>query len=225
MSEWWEYDAWPSATGEWVGGPKRGPSPYDHMDHHVDLGAGRLPKGRIGIDRYPAPGVAVLADLDRLEVYATPIEPGGEPVELAEPIVGLLPFPDSSIKSIISHHAMEHIGDGFLPLMDEVYRVLEPGGIFRVITPLFPSWSAACDPDHRRYFLADIDGRSTWDVFCGTPGPDDDPQSCWLASFSVPYTKARFEKVDQDMTPPVPVLDQWTSRDDRELRVALRAVK
>lgn len=251
MTEWFDYDAWPSRAGEWEGGPVRGANPYDQIDFHVDLGCGRLPKGRIGVDRYPAPGVAVVADLDRLETYAIPPEPGREGWE-AHPdggvqfhhrrdfvnqgrplryypgsqhyavVMGRLPFPDSSIESIISHHFFEHVGDGFIPLVDEIYRVLKPDGILRAITPLFPSWSAVSDPDHKRYFMASDDA-CTWDPFCGTPG--DDPGSCWLASFSVPYTQARFERVDLAYTPPVPALDQWTPRDARELRVALRAVK
>lgn len=198
----WQYDAWPSRAGEWEGGPLRGPSEWDHLDFHVDLGCGRLPKGRIGVDRFEAPGVDVVMNLDDPDLC--------------------LPFPDSSIESIISHHFFEHVGDGFIPLVDEIYRVLVPGGILRAITPLFPSWSAVSDPDHRRYFLAD-DGHSTWDVFCGTPG--DGPENCWLSSFSVPYTQARFEKVHQDFTPPVLAEHRWTAHDARELRVALRAVK
>ena len=47
-----------------------------------------------------------------------------------------------------------------------------------------------------------------------------------MEDFAVPYTRARFEKVDQDITvraesPAV----WWTPADARELRVALKAVK
>lgn len=247
--DWWDYDGWPSRAGEWEGGPARGGSEFDNIDFHVDLGCGRLPKARIGIDRYPAPGVAVVADLEELRTFGVPLAPGvegwrtnGERLILDNPgqisygyLPGdewmdlqagrrMLPFPDSSIKSIISHHFFEHVGPGFIPLVDEIYRVLEPGGILRAITPLFPSWSAVSDPDHKRYFMADPEsGACTWDVFCGTPG--DTPSNCWLSSFSVPYTKARFEKVDQDMTAPPPLEARWTAADARELRVALRAMK
>lgn len=253
--EWWDYNGWPSRAGEWEGGPARGTNQYDQIDFHLDLGCGRLPKGRIGVDRYPAPGVAVVADLDSLRTFAIPPEAGvegwapdpatggfichhhrdfvngGKPLryqpgsELYSVEQGRLPFPDSSIESVISHHFFEHVGAGFIPLVDEIYRVLKPDGILRAITPLFPSWSAVSDPDHKRYFMADESGSNTWDTFCGTPGADDDSSSCWLASFSVPYTKARFERLHVDFTPTVPALDQWTSRDSRELRVALRAVK
>lgn len=134
-----------------------------------------------------------------------------------------LPFEDSSIESIISHHAFEHIGPGFIPLVDEIYRVLVPGGVLRAITPLFPSWNAVSDPDHKRYFMASPNQHgevvTTWDAFCGTP------DNCWSESFSVPYARARFEKVDADYSPPVAPDLAWTPWDARELRVALRAVK
>jgi SAM-dependent methyltransferase len=201
------------------------------MDPHLDIGCGTVKKGRIGIDRYPAPGVNVVMDLNTLGVGAIANEPNQDAVEYDNGPAWAggdelstargLPFPDSSIESAISHHALEHIGDGFIPLMDEVYRVLKPGGVFRIIVPLFPSYSAVSDPDHRRYFM-----EGTFDAFCGHLGDDNNPTGCWLDSFSVPYTKARFERVHQDMT--APTMDpakQWTPDDVRELRVALRAVK
>lgn len=181
----------------------RSDSEWDALDFDLDLGCGKLKKGRIGIDRYPAPGVDIVMDLDRADVR--------------------LPIPDSSIASIISHHALEHVTN-LIPLVDECYRVLEPGGILRAITPLFPSWNAVSDPDHKRMFLADLEGGpGTWDSFSGTPG--DTPQNCWMGSFAVPYTRARFERVDQVAQPRVGSSEWWTPRDVRELRVALKAMK
>lgn len=234
----WEYDEWPSGEPYEWGGAARGSSPYDCLDFHVDLGCGKVKKGRIGVDRYPAPGVNVVMDLNTGLVYGMPLEAGQEARPLGGPHHAsrfaphrpeedwhpghVLPFLDSSIESIISHHALEHIGDGFIPLIDDIYRVLKPGAIFRAIVPLFPSTAAVQDPDHKRFFMAHDGGFSTFDSFCGTPG--DEPNNCWLASFSVPYTKARFEKVHQDMT----ALDYqtlWSQDDARELRVALKAIK
>lgn len=126
-----------------------------------------------------------------------------------------LPFEDGSIESIVSHHCLEHIGAGFLPLIEEVYRVLKPGGIFRAITPLFPSRAAVDDPTHVRYFT-----ETTW-LFCGgKPG-----ETHWMESFSVPYTTARFEMVHQDVTAMLPPESRWTDVDAREIRVALKANK
>jgi SAM-dependent methyltransferase len=213
-----DYDLWPSRKDvDWGPGAARGDSEWDTIDFHVDLGCGTKPKARIGVDRYAAPGVAVIADLDCFcgaTVYSIAERPGEDAPKGSDGLSYGLPFGTSAIKSIVSHHFFEHVGDGFIPLIDEVYRVLEPGGVLRAITPLFPSTAAVADPDHRRYFMA-----STWDAFCGTPAYH------WHEDFSVPYSAARFECVDVDTTPPSPIEEWWGPRDYREIRVALKAVK
>lgn len=189
----WKYDDLPSEEPYHWGQASRGHSPYDNLDFHVDLGCGRLKKARFGIDRFADPGVNWVQDLEKNPQ---------------------LPFPDNSIKSIISHHFLEHLFAGFLPLMDECHRVLEPGGIFRIIVPLFPSYAAISDPDHKRYFCIE-----SFDVFCGAPDG-----SHWMESFSTPYTKCRFEKVEEDYTARNMDPSTWymPGQDAREMRVALR---
>lgn len=221
----WRYESWPSGEPYNWGGAARGTNQYASTDFHVDLGCGTVKKGRIGVDRYAAKGVNVIMDLDKGRVFGVAVEPGADAEHQSFHEDGLeefwgLPFEDGSIESIISHHCFEHIGDGFLPLIDNIYRVLKPGGLFYAITPLFPSSSAVADPDHRRYFLED-----TWTAFYGHTGSADNPTGSWLDSFSVPYTSARFKELDKDMSPPTPVADQWTTRDAREIRVAMEAVK
>ena len=216
------YDDWPSGAPYDWGGATRGGSVHDTLDFHVDLGCGTVKKGRIGVDRFPAPGVNVVCDLERLETYAVADAPGqdAQPAPDAAPLArGALPFADGSIRSIVTHHCLEHIGAGLVALMDECWRVLAADAPLRIIVPLFPSWSAVVDPDHRRFFVAD-EHKSTFDYFCGST------DHCWMEDFAVPYTRARFEKVDQDLTarPPSPQ-DWWTPADARELRVTLRAVK
>jgi SAM-dependent methyltransferase len=225
----WSFDAWPAIEPLWYEGAAR-QEPWDTMEYHLDLGCGTLKKGRIGIDHYAAPGVNIVMDLDEGWVHSLAKAPG----EDAPPPEVLthswrttllrcgrgLPFKDSTIESVITHHCLEHVGEGFIPLMDDIYRVLKPDGILRVIVPLFPSRTAVEDPDHRRYFM---DG--TFESFCGHLGSDDNPTGCWLDSFSVPYTRARFHMLDKDITPPVPAEERWGPNDARELRVALQAVK
>lgn len=219
---WWHYENLPSGEPYDWGQAARSDSPWDNIDFHLDLGCGALPKGRLGIDRYEAPGVGLLIDLERMYTAGWP---SGDPLrerthrlflardeEVGEMCHLGLPFPDNSIESIISHHCLEHIGEGFIPLMDECHRILKPGGVMRIIVPLFPSRTAVEDPDHKRYFM-----EGSFEAFCGAPDG-----SHWHESFAVPYTSCRFEKVDQDMTAPVPPGHEWGPDDAREMRVALR---
>lgn len=227
---WWAYDQLESSAPYDWHPAARGDSKFDKIDFHLDLGCGTLKKGRLGIDRYWSPGVDLAINFETLQPADLGERFGPEGRECSEKTKGLyqtltppgskdfynppgcLPFPDDSIESIISHHMMEHLGDGFVPLMDECHRVLKPGGILRIITPLFPSASAVADPDHRRYFMS-----GTFETFCGAPDG-----SHWMESFSVPYTSCRFEMVDKDMTGPAAHHLQWTDQDAREIRVALR---
>lgn len=192
----WSYEAWPQQDPIWHPGASR-INPDDQIEYHVDLGCGTLKKGRIGIDRYYAPGVNIAMNLD---------------------VDFILPFADNSIEHVISHHFFEHVGDGFIELMDEIYRVLKPGGHLRAITPLFPSTAAVSDPDHKRYFMAESEEISTWNSFVGDPDG-----TFWTESFSVPYTKARFMKTSQESTPRLSDPQEWWgNKDHRELRVTLK---
>lgn len=217
--DFWAYENWPSGEPYVWEPASRGSTRYDLMDYHVDLGCGTIKKGRIGIDRFAAPGVNIVMNLDFASSDVTqtliPAAPGEDASEVSFEQVKL-PFPESSIESIISHHFFEHVGDGFVRLIDECYRVLKPGGILRAITPLFPSRTAVEDPDHKRYFM-----EGTWETFCGTPGPG----GSWYESFSVPYMRARFTMLHHEATPPLPLEKQWGPEDARELRVALQANK
>jgi SAM-dependent methyltransferase len=229
MLDWWKYDNLESGAPYDWSPAGRGDHEYDGLDFHLDLGAGTLPKGRLGIDRHPAPGVGLVIDLNTM----TPLEDRAtqdlyEEAVLQGHLPGLagLPFPNDSIESIVSHHCLEHIGEGFVALMDECHRILKPGGIFRIIVPLFPSKAAVEDPDHKRYFMEE-----TFETFCGAPDGKH-----WHESFSVPYTSCRFELIHKDMTAGVKPRDswgdpevegiepdeQWGPKDVREIRVALR---
>lgn len=214
LKDWWRYPNLPSGEPYDWGGASRGDAVWDNLDFHLDLGCGRVKKGRLGIDRHPDPGVDLVVDLENLHIEAEDNDPEKVAALYEASMVanGRMPFPGNSIESVISHHCLEHIGDGFIRLVDEIHRILIPGGIFRAITPLFPSRIAVEDPDHRRYFM-----EGTWETFGGTGEGDH-----WHESFSTPYTRSRFEIMDTDFTPPVPLIEAWSETDARELRVALR---
>lgn len=73
----------------------------------------------------------------------------------------LLTFPwrfakDNSVSEVFSSHWLEHIphGDGYhdpmFEVMDEIFRILKPGGIARFVTPYYTSVRAFQDPTHLR---------------------------------------------------------------------------
>lgn len=243
LKSWWVYDQLESGHPyDWHPGA-RGDKPWDQEDFHLDLGCGRIKKARIGIDHVYSPGVDLLIDLEECGPTGAPIPSGaGEAImeqtyktyneeahrrDLRDGLeegttipYGFLPFPDNSIESVISHHALEHVGPGFMRVMDEVHRVLKPGGLFRIIVPAFPSQSAVADPTHVRYFCA-----GTWVTWTGHP---DGPK--YTDGFAEPYTQATFILEDEDMsgmpmiegTPFVDVEKLWGPAGAREFRVAYR---
>lgn len=228
---WWEYDQLPSGEPyDWGGEAARGGKPWDNLDFHLDLGCGTIPKGRLGIDRFYAPGVALGFDLANLTYVPAPHDCTPEIEGIAkrgyelyaqsrndhfggETNLHRLPFPDNSIESIISHHFFEHLrGEHAIRLIDECHRVLKPKGVLRIIVPAFPSLTAIADLDHKSYWMPE-----TFEPFFGSP----DGRS-WLESFSVPYTSSRFEKLEIDVTEMTPAEGRWFHDDRRELRAALR---
>jgi SAM-dependent methyltransferase len=192
MSEWWNYENLdPVSKGQgWHQASSQGDHPDDNIDFHIDLGGGYLPKARLNIDRHE--GADIQMDLDTGKIFAArgvPISGIGDTILGAS---GILPFPDESIESVITHHCLEHIGAGFVPLMDDVYRVLKKGGKFRIIVPMFPSFAMFESTDHKRFF-----GPESFIDFTG-----NDNDAHWHESFAEPYTKARFKQTAINYTPP-----------------------
>ena len=89
-----------------------------------------------------------------------------------------IPFPDNYFGSVSAFDFIEHVprilanAEGtatrfpFVELIDEVWRVLTPGGRFYALTPAFPSPQAFRDPTHvniiteetHHYFVGDVPG-------------------------------------------------------------------
>jgi SAM-dependent methyltransferase len=185
MSDWWRYENLESGHPYNWNETNRGNHEDDNIDFHIDIGCGNLHKARLGIDR--SGKADIFMNLDTGEIL-------GCDKELPEKEEGwVLPFPDNSIKSAITHHCLEHLGDGFIPLMDDVYRVLEPGGIFRIIVPLFPSRAAYESQDHKRFFSV-----NSFEDYCGLADGTH-----WHQSFATPFTEARFELTAKDYTPAI----------------------
>lgn len=71
-------------------------------------------------------------------------------------------MPDESVDEARASHVMEHILSGAdrLFVMNEVHRVLKPGGVFTIIGPLIQAfgnpihtWHAWADPTHVSYWV------------------------------------------------------------------------
>lgn len=211
-NEWWRYENLESGAPYDWSPAERGGHPDDNIDFHLDLGCGTLKKARLGIDRFEHEAVDIVMDLDALYLGGTEYNDEAKLRQLVN-FQGRLPFPADSIESIVSHHCLEHIGDGFIRLIDECHRVLVPGGKLRIITPLFPSRAAVEDPDHKRWIM-----EGTFDSFCGTA-----EGQCWLEGFSVPYTQSRFKMAHKDITKRLEDPAEWWGPDDaREIRVTLQ---
>ncbi|MCK4284319.1 MAG: glycosyltransferase, partial [Candidatus Brocadiae bacterium] len=96
----------------------------------VDLGCGRFKrKGHIGIDRDPHSDADIICDVTRG-----------------------IPLATDCVDYLVADNLLEHIGDGLVCLMNEIWRVCKPGADVEVVVPLFPSKKALWDPTHCRYF-------------------------------------------------------------------------
>jgi Methyltransferase domain len=119
----------------------------------LDLGCGFRKAGNIGID-------AKVGNNDADIVCLLGFEP--------------LPFEEASVDEVVCRDFLEHIpkavyleSEGKLHypviyLIDEVWRVLKPGGIFRSWTPMYPHPEVFQDPTHLSAWTI-----KSMDYFCG----------------------------------------------------------
>ncbi len=148
----------------------------------VDIGCGptkQVPSS-IGIDRWPTPAVDVVADLERG-----------------------VPLADDSVDHLFAVHVLEHIRD-LISLMNDLHRVLRPGGVLHVLTPNWRNVIAVADPTHVRYFSA-----ATFKYFC-LPRPGVCP--FWPLSVATSedtvFVDLRPVKAGEPLPPPE-VLARW----------------
>jgi len=113
---------------------------------HLDIGCGFKIK-----NPYNAPQIFGIDihnnDNDQIENY-----------KKANLVTEGIPFPDNFFSSVSAYDFIEHIPRQllidkklefpFINLMNEIYRVLEPNGLFFALTPFYPSAEAFVDPTH-----------------------------------------------------------------------------
>jgi len=78
-------------------------------------------------------------------------------IKSADLVLGPIPFDDQSFDFVTAYDFLEHIPRviylperrlPFVNLMNEIYRVLKPGGIFLSSTPIYPYGAVFRDPTH-----------------------------------------------------------------------------
>jgi len=107
----------------------------------LDLGCGKSKKaGAYGVDLHPFAGVDLVHDLNKFPY----------------------PVDDNSYDLVIASHIVEHLENvpGF---MNQVSRILKPGGAIEITTPHFSNRSAFADPTHKWAFSVRF-----LDFFCGS---------------------------------------------------------
>lgn len=98
----------------------------------LDVGCGgrKLP-GSVGMDILALPPVDVVHDLNVMP----------------------WPFPSEHFDLVFLNHVLEHVGD-VVKVMEEIHRVLKPGGRAVIQVPYFRCVDAYNDPTHTHFFTA-----------------------------------------------------------------------
>lgn len=65
------------------------------------------------------------------------------------------PFQDDSVEEVIVHHVLEHLGEGFIHFMKELYRVCKHGAVIHIRVPHYRHESFYADPTHKRAITGD----------------------------------------------------------------------
>lgn len=131
-------------------------------DVHLDLGCGKFPRNPY--DRARLCGIDIRG--------LTPAE--GFEFRPANLTLEAIPYADNVFGSVSAFDFIEHVprllatADGtqtffpFIRLMDEVWRVLAPGGRFYALTPTWPNPEVFVDPTH-----VNVITDRTHEYFCG----------------------------------------------------------
>ena len=136
------------------------------MPNHLDLGCGTTPH-----NPYVKPNVFGIDVRDDVQVS---LAGKGIVMRKANLIFERIPFEDNYFFSILAIDFLEHmprqicLGSAneviypFIGLMNEIWRVLLPGGRFLAVTPVFPSPLSFADPTHVNHIA-----EGTHEYFCG----------------------------------------------------------
>ena len=77
-------------------------------------------------------------------------DPSVNPDHIVNLGVDDLPFADNTFDEVMASHILEHIGDGYISLIKELYRVCKPNAILEIFVPHHRSDWFHDDPTHLR---------------------------------------------------------------------------
>lgn len=94
----------------------------------LDIACGQSKReGFVGIDMTPLPGVDIVHDLEKFP----------------------WPFESASVEEVFCSHYVEHTSD-LIAFMEELHRIMTPGGQAVIVAPYYSSMRAIQDPTHKR---------------------------------------------------------------------------
>jgi len=127
------------------------------MKSSLDLGCGEYPKNPFNAE-----------NLFGVDIVAS----SNTNIRRADLVIEKIPFKDSSFDYVTAYDFLEHIPrltyyknkriQPFIEIMNEIWRVLKPNGIFKAHTPAIPREEAFVDPTHVNFISMD-----TVKYFCG----------------------------------------------------------
>jgi SAM-dependent methyltransferase len=139
------------------------------MSKSLDLGCGLQPKNPFNAQ----------------EVYGVDVRDDAEAhIVKADLVVEPIPFPDNSFEYVTAHDFLEHIPrliyaplrrNAFVEVMNEIHRVLKPGGVFMSFTPAYPHAAVFRDPTHINFITEEtfplyFDNQLRWASVYGFKG-------------------------------------------------------
>ena len=83
------------------------------------------------------------------------IDPSCNPDIIVDLEIDKLPFEDNTIEEVKAYHILEHLGQGFFHLFQELYRVCKHGAIIDIQVPHPLHLNFITDPTHMRPVTTD----------------------------------------------------------------------